>query len=126
VPLGSGTEWRKLLGVDAGNDLLGFIDARPRVSPAMLTPTGELRVLPAPESDRERERISLLLQENRAYDDGSELIVKRSTHGGRGFDIGLVTQGSEKTLSDCGDDYCGQPSMSADRRYVVYVRTSPP
>lgn len=125
VPLGSAMGWRKLLGVDAENNVVGFIAARPRVSPAMLTPTGELRVFPLPESDSERERVSLLLQENRAYADGSELIVKRSTHGGRGYDISLVTKSSNKTLSDCGDDYCGQPSLSPDRRYVVYVRTSP-
>ena len=126
IPLGSAAGWRKLLGVDAENNVLGFIAAKPRVSPAMLTPKGELRVFPAPESDDERERVSRLLQENRAYADGSELIVKRSTHGGRGYDISLVTKGSVKTLSDCADDYCGQPSLSPDRRYVVYVRTPPP
>ncbi len=122
VPVGTRAGWRKLVGVDRENNVLGFVTGRPRAQPAVMTSQGELRLLPQPETDEERERVSFLLQEDRAYIDGRRLTVKRSMRGGRGYDISLVSDGAEKYLSDCGDDACGQPSLSLDGRYVLYVR----
>ena len=122
VPVGIEAGWRKLIGVDRDNNVLGFVTGRPRVQPAVMTSQGELRLFPQPETDEERERVSLLLQEDRAYIDGRRLTIKRSMRGGRGYDISLVSDGAEKYLSDCGDDACGQPSLSLDGRYVLYVR----
>jgi hypothetical protein len=126
VPLGTEAGWRKLVAVDSQSNVMGFVAGKPRVHPALMTPGGELRRLPQPETDEERERVSLLLQENRAYADGRQLIVRRSTRGGRGYDVSLVTNGEARNLSDCGDDLCGQPSLSPDRRYVLYVRAPSP
>jgi hypothetical protein len=122
VPLGTGVQWRKLVGVDGQDNVLGFVAGKPRVHPALMTPTGVLHLLPQPETAEERERVALLLQENRAYAGGRELLVKRSKRGGRGYDIGLIADGAARNLSDCGDDFCGQPSLSPDGRYVLYVR----
>lgn len=120
--VGKETQWRKLVGVDRQNDVLGFIAGKPRVHPALMSPVGELQLLPQPETDSERERVSLLLQENRAYADGRQLLVKRSTRGGRGLDVILKTNDTAKAISDCGDDLCGQPSLSPDGHIVLYVR----
>jgi hypothetical protein len=124
TPVGTEAHWRKLLGVDPDGNVLGFVAATPRVRPAVMTRGGALQLLPQPESDSERERVSLLLQENRAYADGQELVVKRSARGGQGFDVSLVTDGEARRLSDCGDDLCGQPSLAPDGRSVLYVRAA--
>jgi len=79
-------------------------------------------LLPQPETDQERARVSMLLQENLAYAKGRQLIVRRSERGGRGYDVSLAAGDSVKNLSDCGDDACGQPSLSPDGRYVLYIR----
>lgn len=120
--VGKETQWRKLIGVDPQNNVLGFIAGKPRPHPALMSSGGELHLLPQPETDSDRERVSLLLQENRAYKDGRQLLVKRSTRGGRGLDVFLKTDDTAKALSDCGDDLCGQPSLSLDGRSVLYVR----
>ena len=88
----------------------------------MLSPAGRLTVLPQPETAEERQQVSQLLQENRAYGDGTDLLVRRSARGGQGFDVVLVTRGEERNLSDCGDAACGQPSLSSDHQQVLYVR----
>jgi hypothetical protein len=127
LPLGSGRQWRKLIGVGPGDDVLGFVTGGPPARPAVLTAAGELHMLSAPKSAQERSQVSILLQENRAYEDGTDLLVQRSVRGGRGFDIYIVTGHADaRTLTDCGDDYCGQPSLSPDHRYVVYVRAPAP
>jgi hypothetical protein len=123
-PVGTETHWRKLLGVDSDGDVLGFVNGKPRVYPAMMGRDGTLRLLPQPQTDSDRERVSLLLQENRAYADGRELVVKRSARGGQGFDVSLVTDGQARRLSDCGDDLCGQPFLAPDGRSVLYVRAA--
>jgi hypothetical protein len=123
VQVGPEADWRKLVGVDASDDVLGFVAGRPRAYPALLTGKGELLLLPQPETEQERARVSMLLQENLAYADGSQLTVTRSQRGGRGYDVNLVTDGTVKNLSDCGDDACGQPSLSPDGKYVLYIRT---
>lgn len=120
--VGKETQWRKLIGVDPQNNVLGFIAGKPRPHPALMSSGGELHLLPQPETDSERERVSLLLQENRAYKDGRQLLVKRSTRGGRGLDVFLKADDVTKALSDCADDLCGQPSLSPDGRSVLYVR----
>jgi hypothetical protein len=123
--VGAAAEWRKLIGVAPDGTVLGFVTGRPRVQPAMLTANGEILLLSQPESDDEREQVAKLLQENRAYADGRQLIVERSQRGGRGYDVYLIAaDGSKKNLSDCGDDACGQPSRSSDGRYALYIRDS--
>jgi hypothetical protein len=125
VPLGPEADWRRLVGVDAEGDVLGFVAGRPRAQPALLTANGELLLLPQPEKEEERVHVSMLMQENLAYDDGRQLTVTRSRRGGRGYDVNLVNGNSVQNLSDCGDDVCGQPSLSPDGRHVLYVRAAP-
>jgi hypothetical protein len=124
APVGPEADWRKLVGVDAMGDVLGFVAGRPRAQPALMTENGRLSLLPQPETEQEKARISMLLQENYAYADGRRLLVTRSQRGGRGYDISLAADDSTKNLSDCGDDACGQPSLSPDGRYVLYIRAS--
>jgi hypothetical protein len=123
VPVGPEANWRRLIGVDAIGNVLGFVAGRPRAQPALMTRKGGLLLLPQPETEQERERVSMLLQENLAYVKGRQLTVARSRRGGRGYDVSIVTGDAVKNLSDCGDDACGQPSLSPDGRYVLYVRT---
>jgi hypothetical protein len=125
APFGPSADWRKLAGVDGDGDVLGFVAARPQVRPAVMNKNGELLLLPQPESDEEKERVSILLQENQAYANGRKLIVMRSERGGRGYDVKLEDAGSIKNVSDCGDDACGQPSLSPDGRLVLYIRAAP-
>jgi hypothetical protein len=122
VPFGPEADWRKLVGVDAAGNVLGFVAGRPRAEPALITQKGELLVLPQPETEQEKARVSILLQENLDYANGRQVVVTRSERGGRGYDVNLVTGDSVKNLSDCGDDACGQPSLSPDGRYVLYIR----
>jgi hypothetical protein len=105
VPVGPEADWRKLVGVDATGDVLGFVAGRPRAQPALMTEKGQLMLLPQPEKEQEKARVSMLLQENFAYADGRRLVVTRSQRGGRGYDVSLVTDDSTKNLSDCGDDH---------------------
>lgn len=126
APVARGVRWRKLLGVGADNTVLGFVADGAQVRAALLTPTGKVRMLPAPKTDTQRSQIALLLQENRSYADGFDLLVKRSTHGGLGYDVALVTGTRAKDVTDCGDDRCGQASLSPDRRQLIYVRSTIP
>ena len=114
----------KLVGIDGKGELLGFVAGRPRAQPALMNESGRLLLLPQPETEQDRAHVSMLLQENHPYADGRQLLVTRSQRGGRGYDITFATGASTKDLSDCGDDACGQPSLSPDGRYVLYVRTS--
>jgi hypothetical protein len=123
--VGPEAEWRKLVGVTPKGAALGFVAGTPRAHPALMSPDGRLSTLPQPSTDEERRKVSLLLQENRAYADGRELLVKRSARGGRGFDVYLVSGATERNLSDCGDAACGQPSLSPDGQRVLYIRTMP-
>jgi hypothetical protein len=125
VSIGPEADWRKLIGVDATGDVLGFVAGRPPAQPALLTSKGELLLLQHPQSEKERARVSMLLQENLAYANGRQLTVTRSQRGGRGYDVNLINGDAVKNLSDCGDDVCGQPSLSPDARYVLYIRAAP-
>jgi len=62
-----------------------------------------------------------LLKEDRRYTEGL-MEVSRSKHGGRGFDVYYTIGQQTLNVSDCGDDLCGQPSLSPDGQCVLYVR----
>ncbi len=127
TPIGAPADWRKLLGVHPeGTALLGFVedDAGPR--PALLTPDGRRTELPPPSDDKERMRNGALLQEGRDYADGVRLEVRVSERGRRGRDVFLIDSVGQQNLTDCGDDFCGQPSRSHDGRGVFYIRAPRP
>jgi hypothetical protein len=97
--VGPEADWRKLVGIDGKGDLLGFVAGRPRAQPALMSESGRLLLLPQPETEQDRAHVSMLLQENRAYADGRQLLVTRSQRGGRGYDITFATGASTKDLS---------------------------
>jgi len=116
-------DWRKLVGVVDDGTVLAFVAGVPRAHPAMIMPNGELTVLPQPQLGEERRSVSHLLQQNQTYSSGVTLLVRPSAHGGAGSDVFLQTGGTEQNISNCGDDLCGQPSLSPDGLRVAYVRT---
>jgi hypothetical protein len=120
--VGAPADWRKLLGVLPDGMVIGLIDDDPFPRPALLTQDGKRADLPAPATNAERKQIGVLLQEARAYADGSRLEVRDSERGGRGRDVFLVEGTHEQNLSDCGDDLCGQPARSMDGMMFFYVR----
>jgi hypothetical protein len=122
TPIGAPTDWRKLLGVLPDATVLGFVEDDPRPRPALLTPDGRQVDLPAPADDAERKRNGILLQEGRDYADGTRLEVRDSTRGGRGRDVFLIDSAGTRNLTDCGDDFCGQPARSPDGLAVFYIR----
>lgn len=122
---GDDVAWRKLLGVLPDGSVLGFVAGEPRAHPALRSPDGSVQVFPAPESDKDRQRESFALQEERDYADGTRLRVRRSERGGQGFDIFLVKDGPQRNLTDCGNDRCGQPSLTADGSALLYIRAEP-
>jgi hypothetical protein len=118
-------KWIKLFGVTADGDILGMIHEGDESRLAIRHANGRITLPPAPRSDEELKFISILEQENRVYDGNRTLYMERSARGGRGFDIFLKTGQMERiNLSDCGDDRCGQPSLSPDFRRVLYIRKS--
>lgn len=117
-------QWIKLFGVTEHGDVLGMIYEDDKSKLATLHADGKITLSPAPQSDEERKRKSILEQENRAYAGNRSLYVERSTRGGRGFDVFFKTGEVVVNLSDCGDDRCGHPSLSPDFRRVLYVRKS--
>jgi hypothetical protein len=68
----------------------------------------------------------VLLQEARSYADGTRPEVRDSERGGRGRDVFLIEGTSERNLSDCGDNLCGQPARSIDGATVFYIRSVRP
>lgn len=117
-------QWIKLFGVTEHGDILGMIYEDGKSILATLQADRKIILSPAPKSEEEQERKSILEQENRAYAGNRSLHVERSTRGGRGFDVFFKTGELVVNLSDCGDDRCGQPSLSPDFRRVFYVRKS--
>ncbi len=87
----------------------------------MRSAAGELQVASSSLSPEEKTQVAHLMQEARSYTGGIALVVDRSERGGRGFDVFLRTDDDSYNLSDCGDDSCGQPSLSADRRRVLFI-----
>jgi len=126
TPVGGPADWRKLLGVLRDGTVLGFVEDDPRPRPALLAQGGARTELAAPADDAERRRNGALLQEGRDYADGARLEVRDSERGGRGRDVFLVSTATLRNLSDCGDDFCGQPARSQDARAVFYTRGKHP
>ena len=122
TPVGAPADWRKLLGAVPDGTLLGFVEDDPRPRPALLASDGGRTDLPAPADDAERQRNGALLQEGRDYADGTRLEVRDSERGGRGRDVFLIGIAGSRNLTDCGDDFCGQPSRSQDALAVFYIR----
>lgn len=120
--LDEGNNWRKLLGVLEDGSVVGLVRKDLETRPAKLMADGTLRVGAAPLTDEDKKTIARLLQEARAYHGGWALVVDRSERGGRGVDVFLRSPGKTYNLSDCGDDYCGQASLTPDFRRVVFVR----
>lgn len=122
--VGPKAAWRKLIGVAPDNTILGLVQDADGTRPALLTRGGELSILPAGTTDADRNRISLLLQEDRPYGADRRLVVARSERGGRGFDVYYITGGERLNASDCGDDACGQPSLSLDQSRILDIRSA--
>ncbi len=127
APCGAPADWRKLLGVDPEDGtVIGLVDDDPFPRPALLGPDGKRTDLPLLSDDAERKQIGVLLQEARSYADGARLEVRDSERGGRGRDVFLIEGASERNLSDCGDNLCGQPARSIDGATVFYIRSVSP
>jgi hypothetical protein len=124
--VGAPADWLKLLGVAPGGAVLGFVASPPFGRPAVISASGALTVFDPPVTEEDRDRCRALLQESRRFADGLELRIGRSGRGGRGYDVFLRTRdGSVTNVSDCGDSYCGQPSISPDGKTVAFVRSDP-
>jgi hypothetical protein len=118
---GPDAAWRKFVGVAPDGTVLGLVERSELVRPALLTVDGRLSILPEPSTGEEKDRIAALLKEDRSYAQGL-LEVSRSRRGGRGFDVYYTIGQQTLNVSDCGDDACGQPSLSQDGQHVLYVR----
>jgi hypothetical protein len=120
----SSAPWVKLVGVGDDGSILGIMDDPPFGKIAILSPKGELTTGTSPVSAEDRERQAALLQESRTFADGRRLSISYSTRGGRGSDIFMAgPDGPTANLSDCGDDACGQPSISPDGKWVAWIRS---
>jgi hypothetical protein len=122
--LAEGVGWRKLLGEQADGSVLGLLRRDGETRPARIGANGSVQVGDAPAGDDEKRALARLQQDARAYSGDRALLVDRSERGGRGFDVFLRTPDGTFNLSDCGDDYCGQASLSPDQRRVVFIRAS--
>ena len=120
--LAEGGYWRRLLGEREDGAVLGLVRSDGETRPALLAPDGTLQVGDAPATDEEKRTIGRLLQDARAYQGGWTLTIDRSERGGRGLDVFLRSPKGTYNLSKCGDDYCGQASLSRDQRRAVFVR----
>ena len=114
--------WYKLLGVDANDQVFALVWDKEEMKPAIWMPQGEILLDDSPLNETDEKRIALLLQEARAYAGDRTLFVDRSERGGRGFDVLLKVGDKTINLSNCGDDSCGQASLSADFKHVLFVR----
>jgi hypothetical protein len=127
APVGASADWRKLLGVDPRDGtVIGLIEDVPFPRPVLIRPDGERADLPPPSNAAERKQVSVLAQEARSYADGASLEVGDSERGGRGRDVFLTKGTSERNVSDCGDDLCGQPARSIDGTTFFYIRSARP
>lgn len=120
--LGEKTPWSKLLGVLEDGTVVGLVRHAGETRPAKLPPGGELQVGSSPLGKEDKAAVARLMQETRSHSGGRTLLVDRSERGGRGFDVFLRTGGEIFNLSDCGDDSCGQASLSPDFRQALFVR----
>jgi len=117
-------QWIKLFGVTEQGEVLGIIYENNESILASLQSDGKINKYPVPTSQEEEKRKSILEQENQSYAGDRWLYVERSTRGGRGFDVFLKKGDVAVNVSDCGDDACGQPSLSPDFRRVLFVRNA--
>jgi hypothetical protein len=125
APIGDDGAWRKLLGALPDGRVFGFVVSEPRARPALLSPDHAIHIVPAPEGDEERQREAFALQEERDYADGTRLVVRRSERGGEGFDVYVVKGNIQRNMTDCGNDRCGQPSLTSDGLAMLYIRAEP-
>jgi len=123
TPIGAEADWIKLLGELPDGTILGLVQGELGPRRAVLSPDGRISALLEAETTGERRETALLAQEERDYADGRRLEMRRSERGGRGFDVFLVDGGRVQNLSDCGDDACGQPSLSPDGTAVHFIRS---
>jgi hypothetical protein len=123
--IGGDGAWRKLVGALPDGRILGFITAEPRPRAALITSDHVIHTLPAAETGEERAREASALQEDRDYANGKQLLVGRSEHGGQGFDIFLAEGNTQRNMTDCGNDDCGQPSLTSDGLALLYIRAEP-
>jgi hypothetical protein len=114
--------WSKILGVLKDGTVLGLVSHAGDTRPAMLSPSGELKVGSAQLSEADKVAVARLMQETRSHTGGRTLLVDRSERGGRGFDVFLRISDQTVNLSDCGDDSCGQASLSPDFRRALFIR----
>ncbi len=114
--------WIKLLGTARDGAILGLVYQESQAISAILDRTGKLQVLHSTETHEDRSKIANLMQESRAYSEDRALFVDRSERGGRGFDVFYKNGGRVLNISDCGDDSCGQASISPDFRRILFVR----
>jgi hypothetical protein len=120
--IGSESQWVKLLGVAKDHSVWGLVYDGSDTRPATRSGDGHVEIIQASLSEEEQMRLSLLLQESRSYAGGRSLFSDRSLRGGRGFDIFMTSAGKVIHLSDCGDDRCGQASLSPDFKRVLFIR----
>lgn len=116
------SNWVKLLGVVKDGSILGFVEKDAASRSAKLRADGNIQIDESQLSEDEQTQLSRLLQEARTYVGDRSLFVERSERGGRGFDVYMKSEGKVINLSDCGDDRCGQPSLSADFRLALFIR----
>jgi hypothetical protein len=121
---GSQADWVKLIGVGADGSVLGIVADPPFGRVAILRAQSGLAIGPAPATPEEKKRQAALLQESRSYADGRRLSLRYSQRG-RGLDVFLEAPGNAAAnLSDCGDDACGQASLSPDGARVAWIRSA--
>jgi len=112
--------WHKLVGAAPDGTLLGItVDAEGSPQLTALLPDGSVRVQPPGTGDPVQ--LATLLQESRSYADGRTLQVDRPASG-QGFDVFLTVAGETRNVSECRGDACGQPSLSADGKRVLFIR----
>lgn len=116
--------WSKLLGVLEDGTILGLVNQAGETRPAALPPGGKLQASSTPLSEEDKVAVARLMQETRSHTGGRTLLVDRSIRGGRGFDVFLRIGDKTVNLSDCGDDSCGQASLSPDFRRALFIRQS--
>lgn len=112
--------WHKLVGAASDGTLLGIsVDAEGSPQLTALLPDGSVRVQPPGTDDPVQ--VATLLQESRSYTGGRTLQVERPAFG-LGFDVFLTAAGNTRNVSECRGDACGQPSLSADGKRVLFIR----